>query len=927
MLFLAIFAALLRLPALDRVPPGFQFDEAYNILDALDVLAGQHRLFLPANGGREVLYTYLQAPWVALLGPTAQAGRVASALIGIVTVVVLYIFVRRIWPDYRRLAVLAGVLLALSYWHLHFSRYGIRSILMPLWYLLSLLAFWRGLNEGRPGQFILSGLWAATGVWTHPVGRLLPVVILLWLALTMPAYREYKRTVAKGIALTGSTALVLFAPLAGYFCQHPLQFYAHASDVSMIEPGDWIGTLVALAQNAWRVLLMFNVRGDAAWIHNWPGRPVFDIPIGLAFLLGVVLMVQSLRKGSRIERLAGALLLAWSVTLITVSVVTDMAPNFSRMIGALPVFVITAALGLDSLASQAERRLGHTAALAALAGVLALSGGLTSYDYFVRFATAARSRGEYDTDKVEAAAFLSSAATSHTVFLTELWSQHATMQVLTRDIDVRSLNPDAAMVLPQAEGKGALYAFPPEQRATAEAVHAAWADWGELTTVYDAQGRDLLYVLTIPEQRLADARRAGIEPAQAVPGNLHPTDLALGDAVKLRGWRVADQPSADGHLAVTLLWECVAPLDRDLTAYVHLIDSDGAKVAQIDQEPGAGSYEVSEWRVGDLILDYYPVPLPAIMPAGEYHLSLGLYRLSSAESGASQTTIASARVGAFTFDGAVPAPADALTAAVTPIAAGSVLSVQVPAQFELLAPTTAALVVDGRAAVTGGAWRIQLVSASTGFTETAGTFICPQVSEWAEVERVVLASTLIVSAVSPGDYRLQLVDQADGYSVDLGPVSVSASQRVWALPRLDIELDARLGDWVRLAGVSSASFAEGQIHAKAGQELCLALTWQAEAKASQSLSTFVHLVDANGQIITQYDGVPLAGRYPTTDWLPREVVTDTVTLSLPQGMSAGAYRLLIGLYDPVSGRREPVEQDGAPIAEEAVSLSMRVTGD
>jgi len=192
------------------------------------------------------------------------------------------------------------------------------------------------------------------------------------------------------------------------------------------------------------------------------------------------------------------------------------------MIGALPVFAITAALGLDWLASQAERRLGHAAAMAALAGVLTLSGGLTSYDYFVRFATAARSRGEYDTDKVEAAAFLSSAATSHTVFLAELWSQHATLQVLTRDIDLRSLNPEAAMVLPQAQGKGALYAFPPEQKAIAEALFPTWADWGELTTVHDDQGRDLLYVLTIPEQRLAATRRPGIEPAKAGPGQPSP---------------------------------------------------------------------------------------------------------------------------------------------------------------------------------------------------------------------------------------------------------------------------------------------------------------------------------------------------------------------------------------------------------------------
>ena len=55
--------AALRLYQLGGVPPGFQFDEAFNAIDAKQVLAGNYPLFLPANGGREALYTYWQALW------------------------------------------------------------------------------------------------------------------------------------------------------------------------------------------------------------------------------------------------------------------------------------------------------------------------------------------------------------------------------------------------------------------------------------------------------------------------------------------------------------------------------------------------------------------------------------------------------------------------------------------------------------------------------------------------------------------------------------------------------------------------------------------------------------------------------------------------------------------------------------------------
>ena len=74
MLLLAVgLAAALRFYRLGEWPPGPYRDEAYNALDALDVLRGQHALFLPANNGREPFYIYLVALSIALLGPTTLA--------------------------------------------------------------------------------------------------------------------------------------------------------------------------------------------------------------------------------------------------------------------------------------------------------------------------------------------------------------------------------------------------------------------------------------------------------------------------------------------------------------------------------------------------------------------------------------------------------------------------------------------------------------------------------------------------------------------------------------------------------------------------------------------------------------------------------------------------------------------------------------
>jgi hypothetical protein len=46
------------------------------------------------------------------------------------------------------------------------------------------------------------------------------------------------------------------------------------------------------------------------------------------------------------------------------------------------------------------------------------------------------------------------------------------------------------------------------------------------------------------------------------------------------------------------------------------------------------------------------------------------------------------------------------------------------------------------------------------------------------------------------------------------------------------------------------------------------------------------------------------GDHPTSAWVPGEVVLDTHILLPPTGAS-GPYRLVAGLYDPVSGQRLP----------------------
>jgi hypothetical protein len=94
----------------------------------------------------------------------------------------------------------------------------------------------------------------------------------------------------------------------------------------------------------------------------------------------------------------------------------------------------------------------------------------------------------------------------------------------------------------------------------------------------------------------------------------------------------------------------------------------------------------------------------------------------------------------------------------------------------------------------------------------------------------------------------------------------------------------------------------------------LTLYWQTSAALDTSYTVFVHSLSAEGGLIGQADGPPLANHYPTTAWQAGEIVADSRLV--PAG---GRYR--VGLYDPRSGERLPAfGAEGARLADDALVL-------
>ncbi|HUV89501.1 MAG TPA: hypothetical protein VMY80_07590, partial [Anaerolineae bacterium] len=73
---------------------------------------------------------------------------------------------------------------------------------------------------------------------------------------------------------------------------------------------------------------------------------------------------------------------------------------------------------------------------------------------------------------------------------------------------------------------------------------------------------------------------------------------------------------------------------------------------------------------------------------------------------------------------------------------------------------------------------------------------------------------------------------------------------------------------------------------------------------------FIHLYDVeSGALVVQQDTVPRQWTYPTTWWEEGEIVSDEIVLPL-EGISAGRYRIAVGVYEPDTLKRLPVQTEG-----------------
>ncbi|NLF02696.1 MAG: phospholipid carrier-dependent glycosyltransferase [Anaerolineales bacterium] len=624
----------LRLCLLDAVPPGWRDDELINIYTlAGEVLQGNYPMYFTGASGHEPLYHYLQAAVHGVLGVNVLSGHLLSAAFGTLSVALTHGLARRLFG--RRIAAVASLALAASFWSLMYSRFALRHISSVFFALLTFYLLWQVLDQPAPSlkAYAPLGLVVGVGLYTYFAARLIPVILAgfgVYLALfDRSSFRRHWRGLLFALAISVLVAVPLALAVGG----------ADARVMELAAPLQALrqGELRPVVEGVVTTLGMFHTTGDPEWLYNIPDRPLLNGLGALALWAGVALSLWRWRQPRYF------FLLLWFLIGLSPAFISTPSASLSHTIISQPVTYILVAAALLEGVKAASRlgarvlsgRRGAAASVSvlvwSLCGAVLLSNVYRDQrDYFVMWPSQDMVRFLYRADYRDAARYLddhpemSDFAIGST--LLGPWDRLALDADTQRtDRGGRFFNPERALVLVGAEEPGSVFlTMFPNPQPPLDALVNRLERW--TVSVTDHVTLRGLLPLT---GRLPISDQASAISAQFANG------LALTSA----GW-IADPAYNLGSQAVLLTaWQVTAPLDLPaipvvanppppgvyagprLAVFTHLQAADGSLLASDD---GLWVDPVT-LELGDQFVQVHRFDVPPDADVTGGILQLGLY--------------------------------------------------------------------------------------------------------------------------------------------------------------------------------------------------------------------------------------------------------------------------------------------------------------
>lgn len=607
LLAILLLAAFLRLYRLDVTPPGFHYDEAFNALQARDVLNGANRpVFFTGNFGEEPMQMYVEAAVFAVAGQSPWSARLSNVILGLLLVPALYFAGRALFPDRPIVALLASFVAATSYWSINFSRLGIETNSLPWILTLSAGALATAESKRDRKWGIAAGILVGATVYTYLASRLWPVAVALWAGYLLISHRAEMGVRLRIWMLVAAAAVLVAAPLLIFFIANPLAVTGRSGQV--LNP-------TQLGANLVKTAAMYFLAGDTDPRDNLPGRAALDPFLALLFFIGIVVSI------ARARRREYAFILIWLLVMSLPSALTDFAPNFRRAIGALPSLALVCGVGAEWVWSLRRARVFSRGGSLAVTWLLSLSliAGFASsaysstHDYFEVWAGDPGLFYSFDAGLLNIGQLFASRPRGEQLCLSPDYYDHPTLLWALNSRPFASFDGRRVAVLPNSAlpATCAIITYEDQTFSLPDFIPRS----ERLTTIYDLTGKEYARVLYLP--------------AGAVPkiSPQYKIDASVGQVVRVAGYDLARSGT---RIDLRVYWQPDRALDKDYTVFVHLLDASGSRLlSQDDTQPGRGTYPTSRWQGGETIIDRYELGMPPDMAPRPLQIELGMYLLST----------------------------------------------------------------------------------------------------------------------------------------------------------------------------------------------------------------------------------------------------------------------------------------------------------
>lgn len=206
----------LRFYKLGEIPAGLHVDEAALGYNAYSILkTGQDEfgksfpvLFRSFSTYQSPVYTYLSVPIVAILGLSEFSTRLLSALLGFLSLPVLYILIKKYLSHSQAslVALVSTLFLAISPWHILYSRTAYETNIALFFLLSGVLLFYDALK--RPPLLIISGISFVVSMYAYRAEILIAPILVF--ALTVKHRKQiFTHLISSSIAVLVSFILLI----------------------------------------------------------------------------------------------------------------------------------------------------------------------------------------------------------------------------------------------------------------------------------------------------------------------------------------------------------------------------------------------------------------------------------------------------------------------------------------------------------------------------------------------------------------------------------------------------------------------------------------------------------------------------------------------------------------------------------------------